>query len=101
MGFKLAKSDKLIHGDDFMDMFVPRRALFERETLNYPIGKQIYHKMHELGVETSFIGSHNRVMGIPGKPPEAILKGKDPGCGDRRTLIFKLCLQPITNCHWY
>jgi len=107
LGFKLAKSDKLIHGDDFMDMFVPRRALFERETLNYPIGKQIYHKMHELGVETSFIGSHNRVMGIPGKTAQkAYFEGKRTlVVGIRRTLDFQTCkpsahyqLPLVTSC---
>lgn len=107
LGFKLAKSDKLIHGDDFMDMFVPRRALFERETLNYPIGKQIYHKMHELGVETSFIGSHNRVTGIPGKTAqEAYFEGKRTlVVGIRRTLDFQTCkpsahyqLPLVTSC---
>lgn len=107
MGFKLAKSDKLIHGDDFMDMFVPRRALFERETLNYPIGKQIYHKMQELGVDISFIGSHNRVTGIPGKTAqEAYFEGKRTlVVGIRRTLDFQTCkpsahyqLPLVTSC---
>jgi len=90
-----------------MDIFIPKRALFERDALDYPIGKHIYHKMQELGVETSFIGSHNRVTGIPGKTAqEAYLEGKRTlVVGIRRTLDFQTCkpsahyqLPLVTSC---
>ncbi|NLZ53163.1 MAG: spore photoproduct lyase [Thermoanaerobacteraceae bacterium] len=90
-----------------MDMFIPKRALFEREAVNYPIGKYIFDKMQELGVDTSFIGSHNRVTGIPGKTAqEAYLEGKRTlVVGIRRTLDFQTCkpsahyqLPLVTSC---
>jgi len=90
-----------------MDPFIPKRALFERDALDYPIGKSIYHKMHELGVEISFIGSHNRVTGIPGKTAqEAYFEGKRTlVVGVRRTLDFQTCkpsahyqLPLVTSC---
>ena len=81
-----------------MDMFIPKRVLFEREAVNYPIGKHIFDKMQELGVEISFIGSHNRVTGIPGKTAqEAYFEGKRTlVVGIRRTLIFKHVDPPPT-----
>lgn len=90
-----------------MDIFIPKRALFEKQALNYPIGKNIYHKMQELGVDTSFIGSHNRVTGIPGKTAqEAYFEGKRTlVVGIRRTLDFQTCkpsahyqLPLVTSC---
>lgn len=76
-----------------MDMFLPKRALFEREALDYAVGQQVYYKMQELGVETSFIGSHNRVTGIPGKTPqEAFFESKMTlVVGVRRSLDFQTC----------
>lgn len=76
-----------------MDMFLPKRALFEREALDYAIGRQVYHKMQQLGVETSFIGSHNRVTGIPGKTPQqAFFEAKRTlVVGVRRSLDFQTC----------
>ena len=90
-----------------MDMFIPKRALFEQDALDYPMGKHIYNKMRELGVDISFIGSHNRVTGIPGKTPqEAYLEGKRTlVVGVRRTLDFQTCkpsahyqLPLVTSC---
>ncbi|HHV19824.1 MAG TPA: spore photoproduct lyase [Thermoanaerobacterales bacterium] len=90
-----------------MNVFVPKRALFEKEALDYPIGKHIFDKMQELGVDTSFIGSHNRVTGIPGKTPqEAYFEGKRTlVVGLRRTLDFQTCkpsahyqLPLVTSC---
>lgn len=90
-----------------MDIFVPKRALFEKDALDYPIGKFIFNKMRELDVNTSFIGSHNRVIGIPGKTAqEAYLEGKRTlVVGVRRTLDFQTCkpsahyqLPLVTSC---
>ncbi|HHW04143.1 MAG TPA: spore photoproduct lyase [Thermoanaerobacterales bacterium] len=74
-------------------MFLPKRALFEREALDYAVGRQIYYEMQQLGVETSFIGSHNRVTGIPGKTPQdAFFESKRTlVVGVRRSLDFQTC----------
>ncbi len=90
-----------------MDIFIPKRALFERNALNYPIGNYIFDRMRDLGVDTSFIGSHNRVTGIPGKTAqEAYFEGKRTlVVGVRRTLDFQTCkpsahyqLPLVTSC---
>jgi len=90
-----------------MNQFIPKRALFEREALDYPIGQQVYQKMRDLGVDISFIGSHNRVTGIPGKTAqEAYVEGKKTlVVGIRRGLEFQTCkpsahyqLPLVTSC---
>lgn len=90
-----------------MKQFIPKRALFEREALEYPIGQQVYQKMRDLGVDISFIGSHNRVTGIPGKTAqEAYIEGKKTlVVGVRRGLDFQTCkpsahyqLPLVTSC---
>lgn len=90
-----------------MDIFIPKRAFFEQDALDYPIGKRVFDKMRKLGVETSFVGSHNRVTGIPGKTPqEAYFEGKRTlVVGIRRTLDFQTCkpsahyqLPLVTSC---
>ena len=90
-----------------MDIFIPKRALFEKDALDYPIGKHIFGRMRDLGVDTSFIGSHNRVTGIPGKTAqEAYFEGKRTlVVGVRRTLDFQTCkpsahyqLPLVTSC---
>lgn len=50
-----------------MEPFVPKRAFFEPEALEYPVGRQIHERLMRLGVEIHSTGSHNRVTGIPGK----------------------------------
>ena len=50
-----------------MKLFIPKRAYFEPEALNYPVGQEIYDRLAGLGVEIRSTGSHNRVTGIPGK----------------------------------
>jgi spore photoproduct lyase len=76
-----------------MKIFIPKRALFERNALDYPLGQKIYEKMRELEVNISFIGSHNRVTGIPGKTAqEAYFEGKRTlVVGIRRGLDFQTC----------
>lgn len=90
-----------------IDTFVPKRAIFEQEALDYPLGKNIYDKMRQLDVDISFTGSHNRVTGIPGKTPqEAYFEGKRTlVVGIRRTLDFQTCkpsahyqLPLVTSC---
>jgi spore photoproduct lyase len=47
--------------------FVPKRAFFEPQALEFPLGKQIYDKLMNLAVTIEFTGAHNRVIGIPGE----------------------------------
>ncbi|MDN5331454.1 MAG: spore photoproduct lyase [Tepidanaerobacteraceae bacterium] len=90
-----------------MEIFIPKRAYFEREALNYPLGRNIYYKMQEMGVDVYFTTSHNRVLGIPGKTPqEAYLEAKRTlVVGVRKTLDFESCkpsahyqLPLVTSC---
>ena len=54
-----------------------KRVFFEKEALDYPVGRQIYQRMQNDGRKVEFLQSHNRVTGIPGKSPrEAFFKGK-------------------------
>jgi spore photoproduct lyase len=47
--------------------FVPKRAFFEPQALEFPLGKRIYDQLLDLAVPITFTGSHNRVAGIPGE----------------------------------
>ncbi len=73
--------------------FIPRRAYFEKEALDYPMGKDIHRVLEEMGVEIKLAGSHNRITGIPGNTPrEAYQEGKNTMVvGVRRTLDFQTC----------
>ncbi|MBU7005692.1 spore photoproduct lyase [Peptococcaceae bacterium DYL19] len=73
--------------------FIPRRAYFEREALEYQLGKEIHQALEEMGVEIKLAGSHNRITGIPGKTPrEAYQEGKNTMVvGVRKTLEFQTC----------
>lgn len=50
-----------------MEYFVPKRAYFEPNAMEYPLGRKIYEQLTELGIQPEWTGSHNRVTGIPGK----------------------------------
>lgn len=78
--------------------FVPKRAFFEKEALEYPAGRRAFKLLKELGVEVMFAGSHNRITGIPGKTPrEAYLEGKKTlVVGVRKTMDFQSC-KPSAN----
>lgn len=70
-----------------------KRVFFEKEALNYPIGRQIYNRLKSDDYEVQFLQSHNRVTGIPGKTPrEAFFQGKSTlVVGERKTLNFASC----------
>ena len=74
-------------------MFIPKRAFFEQEALEYPVGRRLYEKFKLDQIPVSMIGSHNRVTGIPGTTPrEAYLEAKRTlVVGVRRTLQFSTC----------
>lgn len=71
----------------------PARVFFEKEALDYPMGKRIYNRFKNEGVPVQFLQSHNRVTGIPGKTPrEAFFQGKNTVVvGIRHTLDFAGC----------
>ncbi|MFZ7103577.1 MAG: spore photoproduct lyase [Peptococcaceae bacterium] len=73
--------------------YVPKRAFFEPEALDYPLGRKIYDTLKELGVPIQKTPSHNRITGIPGKTPqEQYLEGKNTMViGIRRTMNFQTC----------
>lgn len=74
-------------------MFVPKRVLFERDALDYPLGREMQQRFKQENIPVSIIASHNRVTGIPGKTPrEAYLEAKRTlVVGVRRTLQFAPC----------
>lgn len=74
-------------------VFTPKRVIFEREALDYPLGEKLFRYFKDQGTETSFTSSHNRVTGIPGKTrAEGYLEGKRTlVVGVRRTTTFQTC----------
>lgn len=75
------------------DYFRPARVFFEADTLDYPLGRQLYDKFKKAGATVSFLKSHNRVTGIPGKTTQdSFFHGKNTlVVGIRRTLEFSSC----------
>ncbi len=74
--------------------FAPKRVFFERDALDYPMGKKmmdIFSKRTD--IELHLLRSHNRVTGIPGSTPEkAYEEGKNTlVVGVRKTLKFETC----------
>ncbi|MCL6477376.1 MAG: spore photoproduct lyase [Peptococcaceae bacterium] len=73
--------------------FTPRRVLFEKDALNYPLGQKLYRRFGREGIPIRLVASHNRITGIPGKTPqEAYMEAKGTlVVGVRRTLKFETC----------
>jgi len=73
--------------------YLPKRAYFEPEALDYPLGQKIYRTLKELSVPIYKTTSHNRVMGIPGKTAqEKYYEGKNTlVVGVRRSKDFQTC----------
>lgn len=73
--------------------FVPKRAFFEPQALEFPLGKKIYDRLSELAVPIEFTTSHNRVTGIPGKTQQqAFSEAKRTlVVGVRRSTKFSPC----------
>ncbi len=74
-------------------VFEPKRVIFEREALNYPLGEELLRYFNQQGVETSFTASHNRVTSVPGRTrAEGYFEGKRTlVVGVRRTMDFATC----------
>ncbi len=88
-------------------VFEPKRIIFERDALQYPLGEKLKRYFDEKGVETSFTTSHNRVTSIPGRTrKEGYSEGKRTlVVGVRRTRTFATCrpsahyqLPLVTSC---
>ncbi|MBP2655771.1 MAG: splG [Firmicutes bacterium] len=50
-----------------MQRFVPSRAYFEPQALDYLLGKKLYDQLEALNIPVRMTSSHNRVTGLPGK----------------------------------
>ncbi|SHH25635.1 spore photoproduct lyase [Thermosyntropha lipolytica DSM 11003] len=70
-----------------------KRVFFEKEALDYPLGKKIYQNLRQEGFNIHFLKSHNRVTGIPGQNPrEAFFQAKSTlVVGIRKNLQFETC----------
>lgn len=76
-----------------MDLFMPERVFFEQGALDYPLGSHIKEKVTQLGIDWSYIPSHNRVTGIPGKTPAESYRSakKTLVVGVKKDLNFETC----------
>ncbi len=74
-------------------VFEPKRVIFEREALKYPLGEKLLRYFNKQGIETSCTASHNRVTSIPGKSrAEGYFEAKRTlVAGVRRTMDFATC----------
>jgi len=48
-------------------LFVPDTVFFEPQTLEYPLGKELYERYRTSGIPIKMTTSHNQVHGIPGE----------------------------------
>ncbi|KJE27461.1 spore photoproduct lyase [Geobacillus kaustophilus] len=73
-----------------MKPFVPKLVYFEPEALSYPLGKELYEKFTQMGIEIRETTSHNQVRGIPGETELARYRNAKSTLvvGVRRTLQF-------------
>ncbi|WAA10790.1 spore photoproduct lyase [Fervidibacillus albus] len=46
--------------------FVPRLVYFEPQALDYPLGKQLFDKFQQMGIEIRTTTSHNQIRDLPG-----------------------------------
>ncbi len=76
-----------------MKPFVPKRAFFESQALEYPLGKELYEKLQAMEVPVKFTGSHNRVTGIPGDTPQESFREakRTMVVGVRKSIDFATC----------
>lgn len=73
--------------------FIPKRVFFEKDALDYPLGRNLFKRFQTENIPIKIIGSHNRVTGIPGETPqEQYMEAKQTFVvGVRRTLSFETC----------
>ena len=71
-----------------------RRVYFEPEAVDYPLGQSLYQEFsRRANVEVRYTTSHNRVTGLPSKPPNrAFVEAKRTlVVGVKRSLDFATC----------
>ena len=73
--------------------FSPHYVYFEKNALDYPLGKELFHYFQQKGQEISFTDSHNRIRGLPGNSPQEkfVVSKKTLVVGVRKTLNFPGC----------
>ncbi|MGI6066473.1 MAG: spore photoproduct lyase [Bacillota bacterium] len=76
-----------------MKPFIPKRVFFELQSLEYPLGRDLWERFRSMNIPVEKIKSHNRVTGIPGKTPrQAWVEAKSTlVVGVRKTLKFEKC----------
>ena len=76
-----------------MKRFLPVRAYFEPQALKYDLGEKIYETLRNLGVPIYITGSHNKIIGLPGKSAgEAYREAKRTlVVGVKKSLDFAAC----------
>lgn len=74
-------------------IFMPKQAYFEPDSLNYPLGRDLYQQLTAMGVPVKMTGSHNRVTGITaGTAGETYRLAKETlVVGVRRSKDFATC----------
>ncbi len=74
-------------------MYIPDRIFFEKEALDYPLGKKLLDRFQREGKAVKYTSSHNRVKVLPGDTPaRRFLEAKKTlVIGVRRTLNFAGC----------
>ncbi len=73
--------------------FVPKRAFFQKEALDYPAGKRAFKILKDLGTEVKLVGSHYKITGIQGSTPKEVYSESKRTLlvGVRKTLDFQTC----------
>ncbi|MDR3589946.1 MAG: spore photoproduct lyase [Negativicutes bacterium] len=76
-----------------MPRFVPVRAFFEPAALDYPLGRDLHHRLTAMNIPILTTKAHNRVSGIPGRTlGEAYREAKRTlVVGVRKTADFAPC----------
>ena len=57
---------------NFMELFIPKKVLFEPAALDYKLGKDLFNFFNDKGIPIGFTRSHNRVTGISGDTPQEV-----------------------------
>jgi len=74
-------------------MYTPDRIFFEKEALNFPLGKKLLERFRREGKAVKYTSSHNRITALPGDTPaQKFVEAKRTlVVGVRRTLNFAGC----------
>ncbi|GAA3322090.1 hypothetical protein GCM10020331_040570 [Ectobacillus funiculus] len=50
-----------------MEPFIPKLVYIEPQALEYPLGKELYDKFTNMGLEIRETTSHNQIRNLPGE----------------------------------